>query len=198
MSTEWWSSWHRRGKGNCSLKALCHLLRPAASQGCAEAGRLGARIWPDGTRLQLRRLRPGPISRGKAGGRGQKGAAFPEKILGKAGGESVGLEQTRVPLHQKPLLTSHPFPQLILVGVQKRLLPREPEVGKRKAQLGPLLQDPLRTGDPPRVLASTVKWAPPPAHPGAALSHSGKSVKICPADVPGPPTLHTLYQSSQD
>lgn len=134
----------------------------------------------------------------ESGGRGQKGAAFPEKILGKAGEESAGLGQTRVPLHQKSLLTSHPLPQRVLVGVQKRLWPREPEVGKRKAQLGPLLQDPLRTGDPPRVLASAVKWATPPAHPGAALSHSGKSVKICPADVPGPPTLHTLYQSSQD
>lgn len=96
----------------------------------------------------------------ESGGRGQKGAAFPEKILRKAGEESAGLGQTRVPLHQKSLLTSHPLPQRVLVGVQKRLWPREPEVGKRKAQLGPLLQDPLRTGDPPRVLASPVKWAP--------------------------------------
>lgn len=112
--------------------------------------------------------------------------------MGKAGGESAGLGQGRVPLHQEPLLTSHPLPQRVLVGVQMRLLPRQPEVGKRKAQLRPLLQNPLGTGDPPRVLASAVKWAPQ-----AALRHSGKSVKICPADVPGPPTLHTLYQSSQ-
>ena len=69
-------------------------------------------------------------------------------------------------MHQKPLLTSHPLPQQVLVGVQGRLLAREPEVGKRKAKLGCLLQDPLKAEDPPRVLASAAEMDTPPASPG--------------------------------
>lgn len=56
--------------------------------------------------------------------------------------ESTGVGQRGVPLHQKPLLTSHPLLQLVLVGVRVRLLLREPGVRKRKVQLERLLQDP--------------------------------------------------------
>lgn len=91
---------------------------------------MGMRIWLVSSSLQLKRLGP-ECSRGE-----EREEQLSWRVSWGRLESKTGPGAERAPLHEKSLGSSHLLPQQILAGVQGRQLPREPEVGKRKAQLG--------------------------------------------------------------
>lgn len=91
---------------------------------------MGMRIWLVSSSLRLKRL--GPES-----SQGEEREEQPSWRVSWGRLESKTWPGAEIaPLHEKSLGSFHLLPQQILAGIHGRQLPTEPEVGKRKAQLG--------------------------------------------------------------